>query len=171
MYMYAHAVQGNSTKHSLMMFCWLHVQIGLWGYFAHNVISFRRGLMNPTTAEEFKGYLKEEVVKGSSGSYKKVIGTKVRKWGRQREVKNTWHTMYMYMCIFLFYRLCMWPSCSMTCLSGQKWSGTRILLTLLMQPDPAHTTPLRMTSWCTRKLTQSSTVTLTQQCTQECRYT
>ena len=42
--------------------------------------------MNPATAEEFKGYLKEEVVKGSSGSYKKVIGTKVKKW---REVRRT----------------------------------------------------------------------------------
>ena len=44
--------------------------------FTHGVISFRRGLMNQDTAEDFKSYLKEEVVRGSSG--KKVIGSKVR---------------------------------------------------------------------------------------------
>lgn len=71
-----------------MMLCQLYAQIGLWGYFAHNVISFRRGLMNPTTAEEFKAYLKEEVVKGSSGSYKKVIGTKVRKWVESQGIED-----------------------------------------------------------------------------------
>ena len=47
--------------------------------------------MNPATAEEFKGYLKEEVVKGSSGSYKKVIGTKVRKWRQARRTDNSIH--------------------------------------------------------------------------------
>lgn len=54
------------------------VQKGLWGMFAHNVISFRRGLMNSSTAEHFRKFLREEVIKGSGGhSPKKVIGTKV----------------------------------------------------------------------------------------------
>ena len=46
--------------------------------FAQGVISFRRGLMNPGTAEDFKSYLREEVVRGSSGSHRKMVGTKVR---------------------------------------------------------------------------------------------
>lgn len=33
--------------------------------------------MNSDTAEDFKSYLREEVVKGSSGSHRKVVGTKV----------------------------------------------------------------------------------------------
>ena len=33
--------------------------------------------MNATTAEDFKSYLREEVVRGSTGSHKKVVGTKV----------------------------------------------------------------------------------------------
>ena len=45
--------------------------------FTLNVISFRRGLMNPSTAELFRNFLQEEVVKASSGSHKKVVGTKV----------------------------------------------------------------------------------------------
>ena len=46
--------------------------------FASGVISFRRGLMDPHTADDFKSYLREEVVRGSGGSHKKVVGTKVR---------------------------------------------------------------------------------------------
>ena len=53
--------------------------------FARGVISFRRGLMNPHTAEDFKSYLTEEVVKGSSGSHKKVVGTKVKSSTRTRK--------------------------------------------------------------------------------------
>ena len=45
--------------------------------FAQGVISFRRGLMNQEIAEDFKSYLREEVVRGSSGSHKKMVGTKV----------------------------------------------------------------------------------------------
>ena len=56
----------------------LSAQKGLWGMFTHNVISFRRGLMNSATAEHFRGFLREEVIKGNVGhSPKKVIGTKV----------------------------------------------------------------------------------------------
>lgn len=45
--------------------------------FTHNVISFRRGLMNLSTAEMFRNYLKREVVKGNTSGHKKVIGTKI----------------------------------------------------------------------------------------------
>ena len=45
--------------------------------FAQGVISFRRGLMDQETAEDFKSYLREEVVRGSSNSHKKMVGTKV----------------------------------------------------------------------------------------------
>lgn len=47
--------------------------------FAHNVISFRRGLMNSTTADMFKKFLKDEVIRGNRGhsQQKKLIGTKV----------------------------------------------------------------------------------------------
>lgn len=34
--------------------------------------------MDPDTADDFKSYLREEVVRGSGGSHKKVVGTKVR---------------------------------------------------------------------------------------------
>lgn len=53
------------------------MQKGLWSMFTHNVISFRRGLMNLSTAEMFRNYLKREVVKGNTSGHKKVIGTKV----------------------------------------------------------------------------------------------
>ena len=33
--------------------------------------------MDLETAEDFKSYLREEVVRGSSGSHKKMVGTKV----------------------------------------------------------------------------------------------
>lgn len=45
--------------------------------FARNVISFRHGLMNSATAEQFRNFLKEEALKGTSGNAKKVIGTKI----------------------------------------------------------------------------------------------
>jgi len=45
--------------------------------FARNVISFRHGLMDPLTAEEFRGFLRDEAIKGASGNSKKLIGTKV----------------------------------------------------------------------------------------------
>ena len=38
-------------------------QKALWGMFIHNVISFRRGLMNPITLNLFKSYLGLEVNK------------------------------------------------------------------------------------------------------------
>ena len=43
--------------------------------------------MNPGTAEDFKSYLREEVVRGSSGSHRKMVGTKVRvhAWEVHRE--------------------------------------------------------------------------------------
>ena len=47
--------------------------------FASGVISFRRGLMDQETAEDFKSYLREEVVRGNSGSHKKMVGTKVNR--------------------------------------------------------------------------------------------
>ena len=53
------------------------MQKGLWSMFTHNVISFRRGLMNPSTAEMFRNYLKREVIKGNTSGHKKVVGTKV----------------------------------------------------------------------------------------------
>ena len=56
----------------------LLLQKDLWWMFARGVISFRRGLMNPETAEDFKSYLRDEVIKGNTGSHKKVVGTKVR---------------------------------------------------------------------------------------------
>ena len=52
-------------------------QKGLWSMFAHNVISFRRGLMNGSTADMFRRFLHEEVIKVSHSTHKKVIGTKV----------------------------------------------------------------------------------------------
>ena len=45
--------------------------------FAHNVISFRRGLMNSSTADMFRRFLHDEVIKGNHSTYKKVIGTKM----------------------------------------------------------------------------------------------
>ena len=33
--------------------------------------------MNPSAAELFRSFLQEEVIKASSGSHKKVVGTKV----------------------------------------------------------------------------------------------
>ena len=55
------------------------MQKGLWGIFAHNVISFRRGLMNNITADMFKRFLQDEVLRGNRGPsrQKKLIGTKV----------------------------------------------------------------------------------------------
>ena len=45
--------------------------------FAHNVISFRHGLMKPSTSEMFQNFLKDEVIKGNTSGHRKVIGTKV----------------------------------------------------------------------------------------------
>ena len=45
--------------------------------FAHNVISFRRGLMNGSTADMFRKFLHEEVIKGNHHTFKKIVGTKV----------------------------------------------------------------------------------------------
>lgn len=55
----------------------IFTQKGLWGMFAHNVISFRNGLMNTSTSEMFQNFLKEEVIKGNTSGHRKVIGTKV----------------------------------------------------------------------------------------------
>ena len=62
---------------SEVILCMCVTQRDLWRTFAHGVISFRRGLMDLETAEDFKSYLREEVVRGSSGSHKKMVGTKV----------------------------------------------------------------------------------------------
>ena len=45
--------------------------------FAHNVISFRRGLMNSVTAKQFRDFLRNEAIRGNAGHNKKLVGTKV----------------------------------------------------------------------------------------------
>lgn len=46
--------------------------------FTRNVISFRRGLMDPPTLEQFKSYLRSEVLQGNlSAGAKKLIGKRM----------------------------------------------------------------------------------------------
>ena len=45
--------------------------------FTRNVISFRRGLMDPHVLQLFKKFLAKEVLKGDTSGKKKIIGSKV----------------------------------------------------------------------------------------------